>query len=249
MSAHFFPKKNDLIAFLSSLAKVNFSVHFYDMLDRKVTTLIKQGTGLSPSPQITIGISMTNGVRYYEPSAETSRLSFTLGIANTVGHDISFCWRSKSGKFISISDENFDEDDLECWMEGLTPEKYYEDLARLTNKRPPFKVKNLPFELEIRDYAYEMNIYVTLNKQGLFDHINGDLDNIIVKFNDLAHARDIGQAKGPVLQGVHNWKITLEEDGRILIYIDAASPDILKKLMMGLAKHEEVTKVEMDLVS
>jgi len=227
-------------------ASVKFSEHFYDFMDRKVVTLFKLGTGLSPSAQITITMgSQDRGIKFYEVENELSRINIVLYIADGIGHEISFCWKSKSGKLISIADE----EDLECWMEGLTPKKYYEELAADVDKRAPFKMKNLPFELEIRNYAYTMHVYVTINEKGLFNSISETLNHIFLKFNQLADERERGKNAGPILQAVHNWKIELEKDGRLLIYIDAASPDILKNLMNGLAQYQQVTKVEMDLCS
>jgi len=94
-----------------------------------------------------------------------------------------------------------------------------------------------------------MHVYVTINEKGLFNSISEMLNHIFLKFNQLADERERGKNAGPILQAVHNWKIELEKDGRLLIYIDAASPDILKNLMNGLAQYQQVTKVEMDLCS
>jgi len=250
MATHFFSKSPRIRGWYNEAASVKLSEHFYDFMDRKVVTLFKLGTGLSPSAQITITMgSQDRGIRFYEVENELSRINIVLYIADGIGHEISFCWKSKSGKLISIGDEEFDEDDLECWMEGLTPEKYYKELTAEVNKRLPFKMKNLPFELEVRNYAYTMHLYITVNEKGLFNSISETLNHIFVKFNQVADERERGKNAGLILQAVHNWKIELEKDGRLLIYIDAASPEILKNLMKGLARYQQVTRVEMDLCS
>jgi len=55
--------------------------------------------------------------------------------------------------------------------------------------------------------------------------------------------------KGKIIQAVHNWKISLTEEGLIKIYLDASSPEILKTIVKHLSKYPSVEKVEMDLMS
>lgn len=242
MAATFFPLQ--VKSFLELLSPVPFSNHFYGFMGRRFTLLFKQGTGLSPSPQVTTGrIDRDSNLEMYIPG-DISRLNFRIGIASTVGYDIAFCWKSKSGKIVRIDDEDFDENDLECWLEGLVPEKYYEDLALYTNKKPPFKIKDLPFELDIKDYGYSMDVFVTFKNQFVPDDISNDLNKAIVVHNELA---SLENDKKP-LQAVHNWKITNLEDGRVKVYLDAASPEILKKIVKAVANRDDVRKVEMDLV-
>ena len=249
MATHFFSKNPSIVNWYNSYLSIPFSEKFYDFLDNRMVSLVKKGIGLSPSPQFTVAsISTQDGIEMYEP-AEISRLRFFIGIASVARHPITFCWKSKSEKIVSIDETDFNEENLECWLEGLTPEKYYEDLALYTNKKAPFKISKLPFELEIRDYAYSMHVYINLNSVERVDEINLDLDRIIQMHNNNTDARDRGLAKGAPLQELHNWKITIEADDRIMIYLDAASPEILKTLVKGLIKYDEVTKVEMDLTN
>ena len=224
---------------------VPFSDAFYNFLGRKFTVLFKKSTGLSPSPQLTTSrIDRDSDLEMYI-SGNVSRLNLRIGIASTVGYDICFCWKSKSGKTVRIDDEDFNEEDLECWLEGLLPEKYHADLILYTSRKPPFKIKDLPFELEIRDYSYSMDIFITLKDQSENLIIGNDLNEIIVSHNELAEQEN---NKKP-LQAVHNWKIITLEDGRIKIYLDAASADILKKIVKAFTKWSTVSKVEMDLMS
>ncbi|WP_443944110.1 hypothetical protein ACJVDH_14450 [Pedobacter sp. AW1-32] len=219
-------------------------------MDRKIVALVKQATGLSPSPQFAVArrSPRANTPDLYE-EGEISCLNLSFGIASTIGHDFKFCWKSKSGDIVRICDEGFDEEDLDCWLEDVTPEKYYEDLSLYGNKKPPFKLKNLPFELEIRDYAYSMDVFVRLKEQTGVEEIRRTLDEVIVVFNENADALARGIKKGKILQAVHNWKISLTEEGLIKIYLDAASPEVLKAIVKHLSKYPSVEKVEMDLMS
>jgi len=249
MALHFFSKDPGIKNLYDEKALIPFSDHFYDFMDRKIVVLVKQSTGLSPSPQF----SMT--LRFMEPetklyiSGQISYLNLRFGIASTVGHNFKFCWKSKSGNIVRISDEGFDEADLDCWLEGITPEKYYEDLSLYGNKKPPFKLKNLPFELDIRDYAYSMDVFVQLKEQTDLEEISRTLDEVIVVFNENADAIARGMKKGKIIQAVHNWKISLTEEGLIKTYLDASSPEILKAIVKHLSKYPSVEKVEMDLMS
>lgn len=249
MAKHFFSNIEGLRELYGRLYKETFSKHFFDFMDRKIVSIIKKETGLSPSPQFTFGFGhLYEATELYSPGV-ISVLKLSIGIASVVGHNVSFCWRSKTGNIVRIDQEEFDEDDIECWMEGLTPDQYYADLALYTNKKPPFKMKNLPFDLEIRDYAYTMELMVTIPDGFAFDAMNEEIDNIIVKHNEIAeeYARD--ESKDSQLLAVHNWKISKLDGEKLNIYLDAASPEILKKIVKGLTKYPSVTKVEMDLPS
>ncbi|ANI88255.1 hypothetical protein A9P82_02415 [Arachidicoccus ginsenosidimutans] len=227
-------------------AKVPFGEKFYDFMDNKITALLKQEADITPTPQINVIWSWSKN--FYEPG-EISRINLDLHLqSHSIGHPISFCWRSKSGEPISISDEDFDEDNLEYWLEGVDAEKFHEELAQ-AKKAAPFRIGRLPFELEIRDYEYSMHVYVTLSDKEIFEEVSTHLDKTLSDFNKLAYAREFGEKKGKPLQGLHNWKITETEDGRMQLYLDAASPEVLKKILKELTKFKPVTKVEMDLVS
>lgn len=92
-----------------------------------------------------------------------------------------------------------------------------------------------------------MSLFVTLSDDGFYDEVANAVDGIVSRFNEVADARALGKASGPSLQAVHNWKVTRGEDGRMQVYLDAASPDVLKKLFRGLGKYKAVAKVELDL--
>ncbi len=60
-----------------------------------------------------------------------------------------------------MGDEDFEEADLECWLEGLEPEKYYAEWERGNNKKQLFRFrKKLPYTLEVRDFAYSMCLLI-----------------------------------------------------------------------------------------
>lgn len=86
---------------------------------------------------------------------------------------------------MSIGDEDFDEDDLECWMEGLTPEQYYKDLKTYGCKKTPFKIGKLSFELEIRDFNYTVHVSISLRYPAASGEISREPDSCIANFNEL----------------------------------------------------------------
>jgi hypothetical protein len=235
----------------SKYFRVPVSIYFLDFLNRKMSSLFITSTGLKPSPQLTVSIyDYIDAPISYEKD-ETSIIRLVVKIDNVLRLEniFEFCWRTKDGSHIVTPDEkDFNENNLECWLQGLNVKSYYAELAEGRQGKLPFSTKGLPYELEIRDYGYSMYLFIT-NDTTIEDQksLINTLDNLVNKFNLLAEKRASGISKGTPLQAVHSWNFKHEGNERIKLYLDAASPDILKKILKELAKYPSVTKVELDL--
>ena len=74
------------------------------------------------------GYKQRNNLPIYQPGL-VSKLNLVLWIMPEYNDNIRFCWKSKTGKIITPTDEHFDEEDLECWLEGLKPNEYWAEVA------------------------------------------------------------------------------------------------------------------------
>ena len=83
------------------------------------------------------GYKQRNNLPIYQPGL-VSKLNLVLWIMPEYNDNIRFCWKSKTDKIITPTDEHFDEEDLECWLEGLKPNKYWAEVAT-EKKRTYFK--------------------------------------------------------------------------------------------------------------
>ena len=159
---------------------------------------------------------------------------------------------NKSMSEVYVSDYEFTSDDFAFLAQlhekdQFANSSYNHDLAKATKKIPPFKVGKLPFELEIRYYGHKMYVYITIKDSNAFANIKSDLSTVINKHNKHVDARANGRSKGAALLRVNKWRISMGRDGIIVMYLDGASPGVLKKIVDELAKHKAVVKVQMNL--
>ncbi len=148
-----------------------FSKKFCEYFSKNFTALFFKETGLRPSTKVTLaGYKQYNETPIYEPGP-VSKLNLVLWIMPEYNDDISFCWKSKTGAIIQTTDEEFDEEDLVCWMEGLKPSEYWSQVAT-EKKAHPYQVAGLPYELKVFDYGTEMELRI---------FTDGSLPNEVIK--------------------------------------------------------------------
>ena len=139
MKAEFYYCHNDYLRNGYKRYGLYFSQHFCEYFSKSFAALFFKETGLRPSTKVTLaGYKQYNETPIYEPGP-VSKLNLVLWIMPEYNDDISFCWKSKTGAMIQTTDEEFDEEDLVCWMEGLKPSEYWNQVA--TEK------KHIPFRL------------------------------------------------------------------------------------------------------
>ena len=153
--------------------------------------------------------------------------------------NVSFCWKSKTGKIIKPTDEDFDEEDLECWIEGLKPDEYWKQVAT-EKKSHPFQIANLPFELKVFGFGVDtvLRIYFTGNKE----EIEQVISETIEAYNEKSEA--LNRKNGVV----HNCRIFYEEP-ILTASVDTGSAGtrIIKQILKSFKKLKGIKKVEVDL--
>ena len=145
----------------------------------------------------------------------------------------------KTGEFVKPSDEDFDEESLDCWIDGLKPLEYWKQVAT-EKKVHPFQIANLPFDLKVLDFGVDMELRIYGENKS--EKIKNKIANTIEKYNvdSEANKRKDGL--------VHNYKF-IEEEDHISLQIDTGSAgvEIIKKLLKELAKTTEIKKIEVDI--
>ena len=220
---------------------VFFSSQFCNYFNSNLESIFFNATGIKPSFKVTIGgFKQHNEIPMYQQGL-VSRINIVLWIHPEFMDDISFCWQSKSGKQIQPSDENFDESDLECWVEGLKPALYWKEVAT-EKKNHPFQVKNLPYLLKVYGFGTHMGLAIKVSNISNASAIILKLSDEIEKYNDKS------QEQGNKFGVVHNSSASIE-DNKIDFRIDvgSAGPVIIKNLLKTLAKFPEVQDVVIDL--
>lgn len=108
---------------------VRFSKKFCLFYSENFENIFITLTGIKPSSKVSITRpNRDNSPQLYEKGI-VSKINPVLWIMPDYYDDISFCWKSKTGKIVQPWDEEFDENDLECWMEGLKPTEYWKQIA------------------------------------------------------------------------------------------------------------------------
>lgn len=190
-----------------------------------------------------VGLSLfeqENNKPMYE-IGQTSRLNIAISILPYYTDDIIFCWKTKDGSLVSTIDEDFDEDNVICWIEGLKPKEYWEKaFGKKTNH--PFVLKDLPFDLEVIEYGTQMLIQIILSELLNSKKIADSIVNLIENYNEKSLVID---RKNGV---IHNSSYEIE-GFQINYRIDLGSAGInfLKKVLRLLSKFPEVKKVIFDL--
>jgi hypothetical protein len=155
--------------------------------------------------------------------------------------NLSFCWQSKSGKIIKTTDEDFDESDVECWVEGIKPVEYWKQAA--TEKVSyPFQIKNLPFPVKVFGFGVHMGLAITLSNVNVSSTIILQLADEIEKYNNKSEKNNGKNGY------IHNSSASVEENKLdFRIDVGSASLVIIKNLLKALANFPEVIEVAIDL--
>lgn len=218
---------------------VFFSKKFCEFFAASFENIFLKETGLRPSTKVTLaGYKQQNDTPIYQPGS-VSRLNLVLWIMPEYNDNISFCWRFKTGEIVKPTDENFNEEDLECWIEGLKPLEYWKQVAT-EKKEHPFQIANLPFELKVFAFAVEMELRIYA--QNDYEKIKTIVGNTIQLYNETSEKN---KRKNGV---VHNYKF-IEEESFLSLRIDTGSAgiEIIKKILKVLAKTTDIKKVEVDI--
>ena len=137
------------------------------------------------------------------------------------------------------TDEDFDEEDLECWIEGLKPDEYWKQVAT-EKKIHPFQIANLPFELNVFGFGVDtvLRIHFTGNKE----EIEQVISETIEAYNEKSEA--LNRKNGVV----HNCRIFYEEP-ILTASVDTGSAGtrIIKQILKSFKKLKGIKKVEVDL--
>jgi len=219
---------------------VFFSEKFCTFFADKVDEIMKRETGLIASTKI--GLSMfkpTHGLPMYE-KGEISVIRTAISILPEFIDNINFYWKAKSGKIISTTDETFDEDDLEYWIEGLKPALYWEQVSS-TVQNHPFQ-KDLPFRLIVQNFGVLMNLNIDISDTNEVPLVKERLQNLIENFNRRSEEKN---RKNGV---VHNYSFQ-ECNHTVTLNIDLGSAGIpfVKKILKNLADNGKVDQVMLDL--
>ena len=220
---------------------VYFSEKFCNYFSNNIERIIYLEAGLKPSFKVSLSIFRpTHNLPMYQPGP-VSKINTAISILPDFIDDISFCWRSKSGKMVHSYDEDFDEDDLECWIEGLKPKLYWDELSKVSTGHP-LKMKNLPYELVVYGIGMHMGLAISLASSEKAVNIIQQLTDEVSKHNQKSEA--VERANGVV----HNCYAEQNEN-EIILRIDVGSAGVMfiKKLLRVLAKFPEVKKVTVDL--
>jgi len=216
-----------------------FSKNFCNFFAETFTKIFVNTTGLKPSSKVTLaGYKQRNELPIYQPGL-VSKLNLVIWIMPEFNDNVSFCWKSKTGKIIKPTDEDFDEEDLECWIEGLKPDEYWKQVAT-EKKSHPFQIANLPFELKVFGFGVDtvLRIYFTGNKE----EIEQVISETIEAYNEKSEA--LNRKNGVV----HNCRIFYEEP-ILTASVDTGSAGtrIIKQILKSFKKLKGIKKVEVDL--
>lgn len=221
---------------------LKLSEKFCCYYSKNVQELLLKDAGIKPSFKVGLAISFYDGTNTYAVSGEISRIYTAVTIQPKFWSHFQFCWRSKTGGIVKTTDEDFDETDLECWLEDLKPAEIWQELSK-EELNYPFKVKNLPFPVKVLGFNVHMGFTIKLKHLENAEKINTALFKIVDVHNEKS---DFNNRKDGV---IHNrYADVLESEKLIIFRIDLGSAGlgILKKLQKGLAKFGEVEELIVD---
>lgn len=219
---------------------VYFSEKFCCFFADNVDAIMKREAGLAPSTKVSLSmLRPTHDLPMYE-KGEVSVIRTAISILPEFIDNIEFCWRSKTGKIIATTDEDFDSEDLECWIEGLKPALYWAQVSSTIHNHP-FQ-KDLPFELIVRNFGTLMKLTIDVSTINATEAISESLHRLITQHNEKSEAQD---RKNGVIHN-HN---SHTEGNTIILNIDLGSAGVpfIKKLLKKLSEFTEVQHVELDL--
>lgn len=210
---------------------------FAGWLNRQVDSLMKNNVGLHPSSRVGFTGSPISYIKHIYESGIVSKIHTCINIQPEPVFPIVLCWQTKSGKQVLPTDEVIDEDDLEFWIEGLEPEKYW----AILNRRPtdyPFKVDKLHFPVEVEGFATHMALYITLTDANEADAIAKALAESVEQHNlkSEKNNRNLGV--------VHRYDYN-KEGKKLTFNIDlgSAGAPFIQKLLKTLNRFSSVAQV------
>jgi hypothetical protein len=240
MESRFWYCREDLRNLWGKAWGVYFSEKFCNYFSNNVQQILLKEAELRPSRKVGLSTFPTEPYQRIYLPGETSRLDIVISILPYFNSKVTFCWRSKTGNIIHTTDENFDELDLECWIEGIDAKRYWEELTQAKIDHP-LKIKDLPFDVEINGVGIHMGLSIDLGDASNADEISQQLANEVEKHNTKSMKKD--RAYGIV----HNCNYLIK-DRQIEFTIDVGSAGIVfvNKLLGVLKRFPEVIKVTVD---
>jgi hypothetical protein len=220
---------------------VYFSVKFCLFFSNNFESYFFENTGIKPSSKVQLGgFKQNNSIPMYQVG-QISKLNLVLWIMPEFMDDISFCWKSKTGNTIHTHDEDFDENDLQCWIENLNPGLYWKEVSSEKNNHP-FIIKNLPYKLNVYGFGVHMVLQIFLSNENIANEIITKLSMVIEKHNIDSEFKNrkngvVHNASAEVHNNIINLKIDVGSAGVIFI----------KKLLGILVKYPQVTEVSIDV--
>jgi len=220
---------------------IDFSVKFCRFFSDKFEELFILATGIRPSTKVNITLpNRDDSPQLYEPGF-VSRLNMVLWIMPDYYDDVSFCWQSKTGIMVIPTDEDFNLDDLECWLQGIKAGEYWKQVGT-EKKVHPFQHANFPFELKVFNFGVNMELRIYLEENSIQHEIKEVVSGTIRLYNDTS------EASNRINGVVHNFKF-MEEANFICLVIDTGSAGvaIIKKILNAFVKMAGIIKIEVDL--
>lgn len=218
-----------------------FSEKFCLFFSECFEKLFIEQTGIPSSSKV--GIAPPN--RFDSPPIYefgiVSKINPVLWILPDYYDDISFCWKSKSGKIVKPTDENFDVSDLEFWLEGIKPQEYWRQVAS-KKKVHPFLSKNIPFELIVYRFSIDILMRITFNDLLSFTDLEFNITSSIKKYNEMSEKKDRH------LGVVHNFNFK-SKPGLVILNIDTGSAgvSIINEIIRNLKTLSGIQIVEVDI--
>lgn len=220
---------------------VYFSTKFCNYFANNVEKIMQNECNLKASTKISLSLFKQENEKPMYEVGSISKLNIAISILPYFTDDLEFCWKSKDGTIIKTSDEDFDEDNLISWINGLKPKLYWEE-AFSKKIEHPFLLKNLGYDLQVYDYGTHMSIKIELKEMSNLKTIVNSVINLIELHNENSLKKD---RKSGV---IHNSSYEVEDN--IIDYrIDLGSAGIgfLKKILKQLSKFSNIKKVIFDL--
>jgi hypothetical protein len=119
------------------------------------------------------------------------------------------CWNSKSGRIYKMGDEDIDCNDIQFWQEGIDAKLVHQYLYPTYENPFQLKEKDISYQLVITNLAIDMDIELTVKKNGVksTDEMIAEIDSYIEKYNAKADKSD-GK-----IGAVHSWKKEIIANG------------------------------------
>lgn len=201
-------------------------------------------------PSFKIGLTMFKPFNNEPPhdipemylTGKTSRIITAISILPEFQQPVIFCWKSKSSnQLVTPMDEDFDEADLECWMEGIDAPLFWKYINS-TQEKHPFKLKDIYFPVEVLGFGVDMGLQIYLADQKLLPVITDQISKVIERNNNMSLKKD--RKFGIIHNG---YPITEAYGMNYRIDTGSAGPLVVNKILKAINKIEGITKLVIDL--